>query len=271
MSPPPKPANRVEAASLDQADAIDGPALGQARLRSSDRAAPGSEHASRARAHPSPTDRAERLARAEAERARRLAIADADDTEALVALRSGNPRLFAAFARRYERPLFSFCLRMLGSRESAEDATQEVLLRVVKSVDRWSPSARVRTWAYAIARNHCIDSLRRARHRQTESLDRALSPSDPDGATLLDRIPDSGPGPDRAAASARARGPLVAALEALPTEQREVFLMREQAGLPFKEIAKIVGVPENTAKSRMRYALESLRSQLGAAGLDGED
>ena len=63
-------------------------------------------------------------------------------------------------------------------------------------------------------------------------------------------------------------------LLALPGEQREVFILREQAGVPFKEIAELVGVNENTVKSRMRYALEGLRKALLAAGVDadtGED
>jgi RNA polymerase sigma-70 factor (ECF subfamily) len=60
------------------------------------------------------------------------------------------------------------------------------------------------------------------------------------------------------------------ALLALPAEQREVFVLREQAGVPFKEIAEILGVNENTVKSRMRYALEGLRKSLAAAGVDAE-
>src|SRR5258708_6849469 len=58
------------------------------------------------------------------------------------------------------------------------------------------------------------------------------------------------------------------ALLSLPAEQREVFILREQAGVPFKEIAEMVGVNENTVKSRMRYALEGLRKALLAAGVD---
>ena len=58
------------------------------------------------------------------------------------------------------------------------------------------------------------------------------------------------------------------ALLSLPMEQREVFVLREQAGVPFKEIAALVGVNENTVKSRMRYALEGLRRALAAAGVD---
>jgi RNA polymerase sigma-70 factor (ECF subfamily) len=60
------------------------------------------------------------------------------------------------------------------------------------------------------------------------------------------------------------------AIATLPEEQREVFLLREYAGVAFKEIARVTGVPENTVKSRMRYALEGLRRRLGEAGIDGD-
>jgi RNA polymerase sigma-70 factor (ECF subfamily) len=79
-----------------------------------------------------------------------------------------------------------------------------------------------------------------------------------------------GPGPDRGAESARLRPLLQAALLSLPVEQREVFILREQAGVPFKEIAEVVGVNENTVKSRMRYALEGMRKALAAAGVGAD-
>ena len=60
------------------------------------------------------------------------------------------------------------------------------------------------------------------------------------------------------------------ALQSLPDEQREVFLLREYHGVGFKEIAEVTGVNENTVKSRMRYALEGLRKRLGELGVDGE-
>ena len=67
---------------------------------------------------------------------------------------------------------------------------------------------------------------------------------------------------ERTAVSGEIRERLLAAVDELPDEQREVFLMREVSNLPFKEIAEIVGVPENTVKSRMRYALERLQAAL---------
>jgi RNA polymerase sigma-70 factor (ECF subfamily) len=159
---------------------------------------------------------------------------------------------------------------MLGERTAAEDAFQEVFIKVAKGARDWERQARVTTWIYTIARNHCIDALRKARYRQTASLDQPLH--DGDGPTLGERVVDEdGPGPDRGAASRQLRAPLLEALAALPAEQREVFVMREQAGMQFRDIAEAVGVPENTVKSRMRYALEHLRTHLGRLGITRED
>ncbi len=69
-------------------------------------------------------------------------------------------------------------------------------------------------------------------------------------------------------ASAELRPVLESAIAGLPDAQREVFLLREMAGIPFHEIARITGAPEPTVKSRMRYALEALRTRLTEAGVD---
>lgn len=208
---------------------------------------------------------AARAGAAEVEREERE---DREDEAALRAFLGGDQAPFARLMRRHEKAVYGFCLRMLGQRSWAEDATQEVFLRVVRSVDRWRPSARVRSWIFSIARNHCIDELRKAKHRKTDSLDRTLEGGETVGARVAD---EGGPGPERGAASAAMRGALLSALAALPDEQREVFVMREQAGMSFREIAAVVAASENTVKSRMRYALSGLRRALAERGITAED
>jgi RNA polymerase sigma-70 factor (ECF subfamily) len=181
----------------------------------------------------------------------------------------GDAKAFALLLRQHKKPVYNFCLRMIGDRTGAEDAMQEVFLRVLRSAQDWEKQAKFTTWLYTIARNHCVDLLRRAKYRQTASLDQTLG-NDEGGSTLQDRVADEGAiAPDRGAESVRLRALLDAALRALPEEQREVFVMREHAGMPFKDIAEVVGVPENTVKSRMRYALEHLRKSLEKAGVSG--
>jgi RNA polymerase sigma-70 factor (ECF subfamily) len=175
---------------------------------------------------------------------------------------------FESLLKRHRTGVFTFCFKMLGDKSAAEDAMQEVFLRVVKGAENWKRQAKVRTWLYTIARNHCIDAIRKAKHRKTASLDQPLSEEDGAGSTLGDRIADEqGLAPDRGAEQPRLRAALKRAIGGLPEAQREVFVMREYGGMPFKEIASVVGVSENTVKSRMRYALEHLRTQLEKAGL----
>ncbi len=182
----------------------------------------------------------------------------------MLRFQAGDARAFEVLVRRHRSPVFSFLLRLTGDRGRAEDLCQETFLKVVKASAGWQERARFSTWLYAIARNLAVDEARRMAFRRAEPLD--AGPDEP-------RRPEpaaEGPGPDRLADSTRIRPQLEAALQALPAEQREVFLLREHAGLRFGEIAEVTGTPENTVKSRMRYALEALRAELTARGIGPE-
>jgi RNA polymerase sigma-70 factor (ECF subfamily) len=200
--------------------------------------------------------------------AQQKAARDQEDEKWLRAYQQGDVSGFENLLKRHRSGVFTFCLKMLGHNSAAEDALQEIFLRVVKAAPKWKRQAKVRTWIYTIARNHCIDALRKARHRKTASLDQPLRDDEKDGASLGEQIADENAmAPDRGAAHTVLRKTLVEALGSLSEEQREVFVMREYAGLPFKEIASVVGVSENTVKSRMRYALEHMRNHLQKAGI----
>jgi RNA polymerase sigma-70 factor (ECF subfamily) len=189
----------------------------------------------------------------------------------MTAFKKGDAKAFEKLLARHKKPVFNFCVRMLQDAAAAEDALQEVFIRVVKSAKSWEQQAKFTTWLYTIARNHCIDAIRKASYRKTASLDQSLNGSEDDGATLGDRMADEeGISPDRGAESNRVRGKIARAIGSLSDEQREVFVMREYAGMPFKDIASVVGVPENTVKSRMRYALEHLRMFLEQHGVRPE-
>jgi len=190
------------------------------------------------------------------------------DEELLAEFQQGDAGAFERLLRRHRSPLYTFFVRMLGDRARAEDLAQETFLRIVKGSAAWEHRARFQTWLYTIARNLCVDAARRERFRRAESLD---AQDGEEGAPLVEAVASSGAGPDREAESARLRPVLQRALLALPAEQREVFMLREQAGLPFKEIADLVGANENTVKSRMRYALSGLRKALAEVGVTAED
>jgi len=195
---------------------------------------------------------------------------DETDEQLMRRFQRGDARAFETLMHRHRSPVYAFLLRLTGERTRAEDLVQETFLRLVKGAAAWEPRAAVRTWLFTMARNLAVDAARRRAFRATESLDAPASDGErsrlvPPTATA------TGPAPDEAAEAARLRPRLEAALAALPAEQREVFLLREHAGLSFPEIAEATGVNENTVKSRMRYALLALRQRLAAAGIVAAD
>lgn len=193
------------------------------------------------------------------------------DEQLMLAFKSGDARAFSTLVQRHRGPVFNFVLRYVGHRQRAEDLLQETWLKVVRNSGEWQPKARFTTWVYTIARNLCVDSARKESFRRAESLDAPVSRDEPAGRSLGELLPDEeGAHPDRAAHNARIRPMIESALQGLPAEQREVFLLREYQGIGFKEIAEVTGVNENTVKSRMRYALEGLRKRLAELGVTGE-
>ncbi len=172
---------------------------------------------------------------------------------------NGDCKAFEAIYRKYKRPIHSFLLRQYTSYDNAEELTQEVFLRVIRSARSFRYGSCFATWIFTIARNLAIDSIRKKHHRNCTSLDQKASESAP---PLADRIAHTGPGPERAGAAGRLQKDIAQAISKLPSEQREVFLLREYHGLPFREIANVVNSKEGTVKSRMRYALETLRVEL---------
>jgi RNA polymerase sigma-70 factor (ECF subfamily) len=189
----------------------------------------------------------------------------------MLAFKTGDARAFATLVSRHRGSVFNFILRYTNHRQRAEDLLQETWLKVVRSSGEYQPKARFTTWVFTIARNLCVDSARKESYRKTDSLDAPVAGGEEGDRALGELVQDEqGSAPDRAAHNVRLRPLLEKALQSLPDEQREVFLLREYHGVGFKEIAEVTGVNENTVKSRMRYALESLRKRLSELGVDGE-
>ena len=186
---------------------------------------------------------------------------DDSDESLMLRYRDGDVRAFELLVTRHRKALFNFILRFVRDTAQAEDVTQETFLRLVKGADAYERQAKFTTWLYTIARNLCVDASRRGKHRKAASLDAPLGDDDNAGS-LLDLLPDGSAGVDRQAQSRELGLRLRQAIESLPDEQREIFLLREVADLQFNEIANVIGCPENTVKSRMRYALEKLREAL---------
>ena len=193
---------------------------------------------------------------------KRRSSSDGDTDEDLMErYRDGDVAAFERLLERHEQKVFHFIYRYVRERETANELLQEAFLRVVKVAGTYSRKAKFTTWLYTIARNLCIDHVRKARHRRTLSLDTPHG-DDPEGPTLMDRIPDADSDAYRRTDAAEIKARVEQAIGQLSNEQREVFVMRQFQTLAFKDIAAVVGVSENTIKSRMRYALENLRLAL---------
>jgi len=188
---------------------------------------------------------------------------DATDEILMVRYQRGERKAFVELVRRHNRPIYNFVLRQLRVPSVAEDVTQDVFMRLVQNAAEFKHEARFLTWLYTIARNLCIDQLRKLSHRRHASLDQPQAEQS-DAPLLGDTVADPNPqaSAERGALSAQVRSSIVKAVDSLPDDQREVFLLREVANLPFREIAEITGVGENTVKSRMRYALDRLKEAL---------
>lgn len=184
------------------------------------------------------------------------------DEALMIRFQAGERTVFAVLVKRYQGPLYNFALRHLRNPSTAEEVVQDAFVRLVQNAADFKHEARFSTWMFTIVRNLCIDQIRKQSLRRHPSLEEPKRAGEGEGPTLGEQTADSKANVERTAVSTEIRERLMQAVDALPDEQREVFLMREVSNLPFKEIAEIVGIPENTVKSRMRYALERLQAAL---------
>lgn len=181
---------------------------------------------------------------------------EASDHDLLADYRAGDAQALGRLVERYRRPLFGFILNMTEGRQDAEEIFQETWFRAIRGFDTYREH-KLLSWLFRIAHNLVIDHARKMRPVSEAPRDTERAEDDP-----VNRLPDTAVRPDAQAhgrdLGARIRG----ATAQLPAEQREVFLLRMNANMPFKEIAKLQGTSINTALARMQYALAKLRDEL---------
>jgi RNA polymerase sigma-70 factor (ECF subfamily) len=183
-----------------------------------------------------------------------------DDAELMRAYAAGDPGAFERLYARHKGPLYRYLVRQCRDRALADDLFQETWSRVVAARARYQPRAKFQTWLFTLAYNGFIDHCRRTRARPI-----GVSTT-PDGDDLLDTLPAAASDdPAQLACDEQLRARLRAALDALPPEQRDAFVLYDQAGFSIEEIARAMGVVAETAKSRLRYAVAKLRAALADA------
>src|SRR5215469_7557580 len=180
-------------------------------------------------------------------------IGDAySDEKLMLAYASGDLRAFDTLYARSRGMLYRFILRSVADRASADELFQETWSRLIASRERYRVEAKFSTWLLQIAHNLIVDSFRRARPQagaeETETIMRELD------------VPET-EHPEHVLGEFEQRRRLQLALEALPSEQREAFLLRVESGLGLEEIAAITGAGHETVKSRLRYAFAKIREK----------
>lgn len=176
------------------------------------------------------------------------------DEDLMLAYAQGDVRAFDALYTRHRGSLFRFVLRGLSQRALADECFQDIWSRVITARERYRPEAKFSTWLYQIAHNLLVDQYRRARPEVSVS-------EDEDGEVR--EFPDEeSRQPERRLSEFEERRRVQLALQELPEEQRIALQLRLEQELPLEEIARITGVGRETVKSRLRYALDKLKSRL---------
>ncbi|MEX0708953.1 MAG: sigma-70 family RNA polymerase sigma factor [Woeseia sp.] len=173
-----------------------------------------------------------------------------NDAELMLRYKRGDLAAFETLYRRHNDALYRYLLRLSRNPDTAADVFQDAWSKIIASRDRYRPTATFRTFLFRVAHNCFIDQLRRSQRRPP------AGEKDPDTleAPLSDPLGHASMSEDRAR--------LLSALNTLPEAQQHAFLLHQEAGLSIAQIAEATGVNKETAKSRLRYAMNKLKRLL---------
>jgi RNA polymerase sigma factor, sigma-70 family len=177
-----------------------------------------------------------------------------EETQWIQAALQGDQEAFARLVEQYTSSVFNLCYRMLGSTHDAEDATQEIFLRVYARLGSYDLNRRFSTWLLSIASNFCIDRLRRRKFAWVTLEDTAFM------------LPSSEAGPERRALQRERADIIQAALQSIPSQYRLVLVLRYWHDLSYSEIATLTGLSESALKTRLHRARKQLAEALQEDG-----
>jgi RNA polymerase sigma-70 factor (ECF subfamily) len=174
---------------------------------------------------------------------------------------AGDQQAFEQLVRRYHVPLFNFICHCLGDYDQACDVSQQVFLQLYISMPTLRTGEPLKAWLFQVARNRCLDELRRKRAIHFSELE---SGTDDDDLSPLAIMPDTRPLPEEIAERHDLQSILRQAIEGLPPKFRSVVLLRYAGQLSFSEIGQTLHMPEATAKTYFQRARPLLRTALSA-------
>jgi len=189
------------------------------------------------------------------------ALADADDATLVRRMAAGDERALGILYDRWTAAVYSLVLHMVRDAAEAEDVVEEVFWQAWRQAARYEPErGGVSTWLLTMTRSRALDRLRSLRRRREETVPLAVA---------AETVATSGVTPQGAAELSEARELVAAALGELPVEQREALELAYFGGLSQTEIAARTGQPLGTVKTRMRLAMQKLRTSLATLGRAG--
>ena len=165
---------------------------------------------------------------------------------------SGDAAAWEEIVQRYHRRIYNICYRFAGSGNDAEDLTQEVFIKMYRTLNSYDVDrGAFMTWVTTITRNLLVDHFRKTKQeRMTNSLD-TVSSEHEDAMPLSEQIPDHRPAPDSRVQSRETGETVHLALQKLSPELREAVILRDLQDMDYREIATVLKVPEGTVKSRI--------------------
>jgi RNA polymerase sigma-70 factor (ECF subfamily) len=173
------------------------------------------------------------------------------DQELMRIVQAGDLSPASEIYDRYSGRIYNFALRFLKNSEAAEDATQEVFVKMIRHASQFQGDAKLSTWLFSITANWCRDFLRKADNKSKESDD-----------VLVNLPAPADQSPDRNLEQRENEVRIQRALKALTPEQREAILLSRYQGLSYAEIAQISGCSEGAVKTRVFRAMETLKKAL---------
>ncbi len=185
-----------------------------------------------------------------------------EDLELLQAVLDGDGTAYQGLVEKYQSRVYSMVYGMLRNREDARDVTQEAFVKAYRNLSTFRLESSFYTWLYRIAMNLTIDFTRKRKRRERAGFDEGIATRDGDGGIAEVHHGDS---PSRALERKQLFNRIMAAMEDLPEDQRQVILLREMEGLSYKEISEVMDIPEGTVMSRLFYARKKLQKMLADA------